>query len=148
MKTDYCPWYYIASKSIGIAGAFFDAIMRGPRGYPSPTRRARAIYAEVGAARMAEHKPGFAAGFYVSWQWQQCRAAYIKAHPLCERCAAKGLVSPAEQVHHKIRLTPENLRKPEITLNPDNLEALCKACHRQEHRGTRWRCDEMGHVEI
>ena len=95
-----------------------------------------------------QHRPGFAAGFYVSWEWQQCRAAYIKAHPLCERCAAKGLVSPAEQVHHKIRLTPENLRKPEITLNPENLEALCKECHRQEHRGTRWRCDEMGHVEI
>ena len=91
---------------------------------------------------------GFAHAFYISEEWRRCRAAYIKAHPLCERCAAKGRIIPAEHVHHRARITPPNLTDPAVTLNPDNLEALCRECHQQEHRHIRWRCDEMGHVEI
>lgn len=95
-----------------------------------------------------KHKPGFAYGFYISPEWRACREAYLKRHPLCERCAGQGIAEPATQVHHRIRLTPDNLRDPGVALNPRNLEALCETCHRQEHRTVRWRCDEMGHVEI
>ena len=91
---------------------------------------------------------GFAHAFYISDEWRRCRAAYIREHPLCERCAAKGMISPAEQVHHKTYLTQDNLRDPEVALDHKNLEALCRECHQQEHRHIRWRCDEMGHVEI
>ena len=86
----------------------------------------------------------FAYRFYVSWQWQKCRAAYLKKEPLCERCGM-----PATQVHHKIKLTPDNIKQPEVSLSFDNLEALCTNCHQQEHKPTiRWRCDESGHVEL
>ncbi|MBQ3894569.1 MAG: HNH endonuclease, partial [Clostridia bacterium] len=37
---------------------------------------------------------------------------------------------------------------PSITLNWDNLELLCEACHREEHARRRWRADESGHVEL
>ena len=67
---------------------------------------------------------------------------------MCERCLADGMIVPAEEVHHKIRLTPENINDPTIALNHDNLVALCKACHLKEHRTKRWRVDDMGHVEI
>ena len=54
---------------------------------------------------------------------------------------------PGEQVHHKIRLTPDNLADPAVALNWDNLELLCTACHQEEHKGKkRWTTDESGRV--
>ena len=78
----------------------------------------------------------FAHEFYSSTEWINCRRGYAKSvGGLCERCLTKGLYTPGTQVHHKIRLTW------------DNLELLCTECHREEHRGRkRWETDEMGHV--
>ena len=90
------------------------------------------------------NKPGFARMFYVSNEWHKCRSAYLKYQPLCERCGM-----PAQHVHHKQRITPQNIKDPAITLAFDNLEALCEECHRQEHKPLkRWRTDEMGHVDL
>ena len=83
----------------------------------------------------------FAYSFYVSKEWRKCRQAYLSKEPLCERCGM-----PATQVHHKLKLTRENLRDPAVAFCFDNLEALCESCHQQEHRPIRWRCDAMGHV--
>lgn len=47
---------------------------------------------------------------------------------ICERCGA-----PARIVHHREYITPENINDPDITLNWDNLEALCQDCHNKEH---------------
>lgn len=70
------------------------------------------------------------------------------AKGLCENCLKKGLVVPAEEVHHKIHITPLNIDDPNITLNFDNLIALCRECHRKEHgaRDYRYEVDEMGRV--
>lgn len=35
--------------------------------------------------------------------------------------------------HHKVYITPTNINDPNITLNWDNLEALCQECHNKEH---------------
>jgi len=89
--------------------------------------------------------------FYRSKAWQHCRNAYIrKVGGLCERCMKKGLYVPADVVHHKTRLTPENVGDPSIALNPDNLEALCWSCHEKEHKGRqrRYTVDEMGRVTV
>ena len=68
---------------------------------------------------------------------------------LCEDCLAKGLIKRAEEVHHKIKLTPENINNPEITLSWSNLRALCKDCHLNVHRKPkRWRVDENGEVTL
>ena len=91
----------------------------------------------------------FAHDFYKSSAWMKCARAYKREKGgLCERCYADGKITAGEEVHHKIRLTPENLGDPSIALNWDNLELLCKDCHIKEHKGTRWRADEMGHVEL
>ena len=96
-----------------------------------------------------EKETRFAHSFYASWAWIKCARGYRDSvGGLCERCWKKGLIVPGKEVHHKIRLTPENITDPNIALNWNNLELLCKNCHDEEHRGTRWRADELGHVEL
>ena len=75
------------------------------------------------------------AAFYKTKKWKKCRAAYLSEHPCCERCEKAGLISIAVHVHHKKELTEDNYLDPNIALNPDNLEALCFACHQKEHHG-------------
>ena len=58
---------------------------------------------------------------------------YLAEHPLCERCLQAGRAEVAEHVHHKIELTESNYKDPMISLNPENLEALCFNCHSKEH---------------
>lgn len=97
---------------------------------------------------------GFAHSFYVSPAWIKCRTAYARSKAnLCERCLQKGIINAGtkkhpNEVHHKIRLTPENIRDPEVALNWDNLEVLCEECHKKEHRTQKWRTDPDGHVEL
>lgn len=71
----------------------------------------------------------WAAGFYGSKAWEDTRKAYlITQHYLCERCQ-----EPAKIVHHKRYITKSNINDTSITLNWDNLEALCQDCHNKEH---------------
>lgn len=94
-------------------------------------------------------KKGFAHDFYKSWAWIKCARAYKASKGgLCERCWKKGLIVPGEEVHHRTRLTPENIQNPKIALNWENLELLCKDCHLEEHTKIRWRVDPTGHVEL
>lgn len=91
----------------------------------------------------------YAKGLYKSKAWQRCRAAYIKSvGGLCERCLANGLYVPGEIVHHKIYISPANISNPEITLNFNNLELLCRDCHGKEHKTNekRYKVDELGRV--
>lgn len=81
--------------------------------------------------------------FYKGPNWKTCRAAYMThKRGLCERCLSKGLITPAEIVHHKIHLTPENINDESISLSWDNLEALCRNCHAEEH------ADEYGKKKV
>ena len=67
--------------------------------------------------------------FYNSRQWRQLsRAFLLSKNYICERCGA-----PAEIAHHRKYLNAANVTDPKISLNPDNLEALCLACHNAEH---------------
>lgn len=76
----------------------------------------------------------FARQFYSSKTWQDCRNEYIKcAHYLCENCLRKGIYTPGVIVHHIEELTPENIHRPEVSLNFGNLELLCRECHAEMH---------------
>ena len=91
----------------------------------------------------------FARQFYSSAAWQACRNEYMKrAHYLCEDCMKRGIYKPAKEVHHIEELTPENIYRPEISLNFDNLVALCKECHKARHktRNARFTFGENGEV--
>ena len=92
--------------------------------------------------------------FYTSWTWRKCRKAFAKSKGmLCERCLKRGVIEPGSKdrpldVHHKIPLTPENVKNPDIALGWNNLELLCKTCHEQEkeRRAKRWRIGKDGKV--
>lgn len=91
----------------------------------------------------------FAKRFYKSKQWQQCRASYIKSvGGLCEKCLAQGRYTPATMVHHRIEITPNNINNPDITLNWNNLQALCRDCHAEihTHRELRYKVDDLGRI--
>jgi 5-methylcytosine-specific restriction endonuclease McrA len=79
---------------------------------------------------MHMRKPKVLHNFYKSLAWQIARTVKIEAtQGKCERCGGIG-----EEVHHKIRLTVDNVNDTNISLNQDNLEFLCKKCHNAEHK--------------
>ena len=90
--------------------------------------------------------------FYKSKQWQQCREYIMKRDAwLCQDCLKKGKTVPAEEVHHIIPLSPENITDPSITTNEENLISLCRECHRRRHGAEtekRYKVDEFGRVTI
>lgn len=73
----------------------------------------------------------FSADFYNSPLWRKTQKLYKQSkYGICERCGQPN----GTEVHHIIELTPENINNPDITLNFDNLELLCKTCHNQHHK--------------
>lgn len=72
----------------------------------------------------------FAKAFYNSKEWQRVREyCLLRDHHGCVKCGA-----PAEEVHHIIHLSSDNINDVSISLNPDNLICLCKNCHFDIHR--------------
>lgn len=71
----------------------------------------------------------FAKSFYQSQAWKKTRDAFYRSkYGLCERCGQHGDI-----VHHKTYLTADNISNPDVSLNWDNLELLCRNCHNIEH---------------
>ena len=67
---------------------------------------------------------------------------------LCEDCLERGVITSAEEVHHVIELTEENVNDASISLNKNNLKCLCRICHRARHKKAmpRYKIDKGGHV--
>lgn len=80
----------------------------------------------------------FSKKFYKSSAWLNCRASYISERVnidggMCEHCKKElGYI-----VHHIEELTPFNINNPEVTLNFNNLEYVCKKCHDNVHNWGR-----------
>ena len=86
----------------------------------------------------------FALKFYRSRAWVKCKNSYIsRVHGMCEQCDRKGILTPGYIVHHKIKLTQENINDITVTLNHDNLEYLCLECHNRVHGNGVTRDDVM-----
>lgn len=98
--------------------------------------------------KVSDKRKEFAREFYSSGAWAKTRAAYAKSvGGLCEKCVKSGAYKAGEQVHHKVKLTPENIGDPTVSLAWDNLELLCESCHKNAHRKKkRYKVDEMGRV--
>ncbi|WP_415867942.1 HNH endonuclease [Burkholderia ubonensis] len=59
--------------------------------------------------------------------WQQCRAAYLRSHPLCAHCLARGLTVAARVVDHVVPVKDGGAR-----LDWVNLQSLCVSCHNRK----------------
>lgn len=96
----------------------------------------------------------FAKKLYSSKAWKNVRDVVKKRDAyLCQDCLRSGMYTPAEEVHHIVELTPENVNNPLVSLNPDNLISLCRECHRKRHtrqetfkRKRRFIVDQNGKV--
>lgn len=73
---------------------------------------------------------------YNSDIWRKLRIMYLSEHPLCERCLEKDKIITAEHVHHKVEIDRGNniIEKKTIGYNYENLQALCKDCHKEIHK--------------
>ena len=87
----------------------------------------------------------WAVKFYHSRGWRTVQASYMRREApvggglcppyMCERCFERGRLVPAEIVHHKVWLTPENITDPTVTLSYGNLMRVCRDCHAAIHSG-------------
>lgn len=69
----------------------------------------------------------FSKAFYNSsaWKWKRREVLHRDTYT-CHDCGGR-----AEEVHHIIELTPENIGDARIALGNDNLMSLCSACHKK-----------------
>jgi len=71
---------------------------------------------------------------YNTSRWRKLRDAKLLEQPLCEVCLAKGIIKPAEDVHHLDSfMNYEGLKRLEKAYNYNNLQSVCKECHQKEH---------------
>jgi len=64
-------------------------------------------------------------------RWKEHRAHYLRAHPLCRMCEARGIREPARVVDH-IRPWKSGATEEEQTRlfwDVSNWQPLCKCCH-------------------
>lgn len=81
----------------------------------------------------------YAKSFYLSKVWVKCRPAFMRSKNFCcERCGRLATI-----VHHKKYINELNINNPDITLEWDNLQALCTECHNVVHG-----CDEVCREDV
>ena len=66
-------------------------------------------------------------GFYKSAQWRAVRAVFLREHPVCGLCAARGRVVAAVVVDHVVPVKDGGAR-----FDAANLQALCVTCHNRK----------------
>ena len=82
--------------------------------------------------RLLRHKA------YNSSTWKKARAYYIKEHPLCEDCLARGIINAGSleqplNVHHIRSPFANNEINWALLGDTDNLMTLCPECHARRH---------------
>ncbi len=92
--------------------------------YSSRSSAERVSYVQEIRPRRDYHRVSAAKRGY-DRQWRRLRAAILARFPLCQRCEAAGRVTPAEDVHHVIKVKDDRSRR----LDPSNLMSVCRACH-------------------
>jgi len=85
-------------------------------------RQSREIIARFDA-KLRPRASAWARGY--DKEWHHLRRAHLALEPRCAACAALGRAIPATIVDHIIAV----VERPDLRLDPDNLQSLCKPCH-------------------
>lgn len=76
---------------------------------------------------------------YNSQRWRTLRELKIQQSPLCEICISGGVVRPTEEIHHitpiSTGLSFDDMQV--LCYDFDNLQSLCKDCHRETHKSLK-----------
>lgn len=67
--------------------------------------------------------------FLNSTAWKRLRLAILRGEPLCRRCRKEDRLVVAVIVHH----IKERSERPDLSLDPENLEPLCSHHHSLHH---------------
>jgi 5-methylcytosine-specific restriction protein A len=70
--------------------------------------------------------------------WQRLRLVQLGREPLCRHCKARHLIEPAVEVDHIVPIKAA----PELRLDIDNLQSLCKSCHARKTLAERKRLQD------
>ena len=82
------------------------------------------------ARKMRRYKTNYNQ-FYHSKEWKKLRRkALERDNYLCIECKKKGIITPANTVHHIKPLRIDDSRALQLS----NLETVCGACHNKLHR--------------
>lgn len=73
--------------------------------------------------------------YYQNKNWYTLRNNYYNLHPVCECHEKLGIIVPTEEIHHLKKFSSGTTEeaKYNLLLNPNNLCALCKFCHKIAH---------------
>jgi 5-methylcytosine-specific restriction protein A len=76
---------------------------------------------------------------YNTGTWRKLRLLFLSEHPLCDRCIKVGKINSAIDVHHIIPINLGKTLTEKRTLGFDynNLEGLCRDCHKEHHRNKK-----------
>jgi len=69
--------------------------------------------------------------------WEKARAVYLRAHPLCEDCGGRGVLTAGTVVDHKIPHRGDS----DLFWDEGNWQTLCTPCHSGHKQAA-----EHGHV--
>ena len=74
--------------------------------------------------------------YYNSRKWQKLRDNQLRKQPLCEVCLSKGIVTAAQECHHRIPfmtgITEDQRQK--LFTDETNLMSVCRKCHMEIHK--------------
>lgn len=68
--------------------------------------------------------------------WRRLRFSQLDKEPFCEECKRKGVLTPAEDVHHIVAVESvgSKAEMERVCYDPRNLMSLCRRCHADIHR--------------
>ena len=85
--------------------------------------------------RAGDHHDAERRKIYNTARWKRIRKLKFLDNPLCEICEKKGIITPAEDIHHitSFMSTNDPVKRYFLAYDMDNLLSLCKQCHQKVH---------------
>lgn len=80
---------------------------------------------EHARAHERQYRQHYDASTLYGRRWQRARRVFLAENPLCEDCTKVGRVTPATEVHHRIRHRGDAA----IFWRVESWAAVCKPCH-------------------
>lgn len=97
-----------------------------PCRYPGcPNLCDKGVYCAVHADFTHDHLRGNSASRGYDGKWRAARERYLRKNPLCVKCMAKGVITPATVVDHII----PHRGNQKLFWDESNWQPLCKGCH-------------------
>lgn len=84
--------------------------------------------------RQAERERGTARERLYGHRWDTARRAFLRRHPLCAPCEAKGRVTAADTVDH---IVPHRGDRTQFW-DQSNWRACCRSCHSRKTVESDW----------